>query len=207
MRDFVRVDVSACLMGAFLLLTLPSLFASELAPVRAGSGGVPRAVPRGGNTPSWRADLGRSHRRGRGGDGDGTLKQRQRAGLRSGRPRRKSAAGAYFPDIPTGGGLRTGAGGFQSAAGVPSGRRAGASLRSGAFLPKTGKSNCCLDRTGNTGDIGRSRAGSHILLETGNAAPDGGNFAGNQSIPAKKTLQTDTVRGTIGGELFNEVSL
>lgn len=23
MRDFVRVDVSACLMGAFLLLTLP----------------------------------------------------------------------------------------------------------------------------------------------------------------------------------------
>ncbi len=36
MRDFVRVDVSACLMGAFLLLTT----AAELASVRAGSGGV-----------------------------------------------------------------------------------------------------------------------------------------------------------------------
>ena len=164
-------------------------------------------MPWGGHSAPWRADLGRSHRRGRGGDGDGTLEQRQRAGLRSGRSRRKSAAGAYFPDIPTGCGLRTGAGGFQSAAGVPSGRRAGAALRSGAFLPETGESHCCLDGTGNTGDIGRSRADGHILLEAGNAAPDGGSFADNQGIPAKKTLQTDTVRGTIGGELFNEVSL
>ena len=162
---------------------------------------------RDSNTPSWRADLGHSHQRGWGGDGDGTIKQRQRAGLRSGRPRRKSAAGAYFPDIPTGCGLRTGAGGFQSAAGVPSGRRAGAALRSGAVLPKMGKSHCSLGRMGNNRGIGCSRAGGNLLLEAGNAAPDGGNFAGNQSIPAKKTLQTDTVRGTIGGELFNEVSL
>ena len=164
-------------------------------------------MPRGGNTPSWRADLGRSHRRGRGGDGDGTIKQRQRAGLRSGWPSRKPADGAYAPGVPTGGGLRTGAGGFQSAAGVPTGRRAGAALRSDAVLPQMGKSHCSLGRMGNNRDIGRSRADIHFLLEAGDAAPDGGNFAGNQSIPAKKTLQTDTVRGTIGGELFNEVSL
>ena len=198
MRDFVRVDVSACLMGAFLLLTLPLNWLLS---------GVPRAVPWGGYSAPWRADLGRPHRRGRGGDGDGTLEQRQRAGLRSGRPRRKPAAGAYFPDIPTGCGLRTGAGGFQSAAGVPTGRRAGAALRSDAVLPKMGKSHCSLGRMGNNRDIGRSRADIHFLLEAGDAAPDGGNFAGNQGVPAKKTLQTDTVRGTIGGELFNEVSL
>jgi hypothetical protein len=70
-----------------------------------------------------------------------------------------------------------------------------------------GKSHCNLGRMGNNRDIGRSRAGGNLLLEAGDAAPDGGNFAGNQSIPAKKTLQTDTVRGTIGGEHFNEVSL
>ena len=164
-------------------------------------------MPRDGYSAPWRADLGRSHQRGRGGDGDGTIKQRQRAGLRSGRSRWKSAAGAYFPNVPTGGGLRTGAGGFQSAAGVPTGRRAGAALRSDAVLPKMGKSHCSLGRMGNNRDIGRSRADIHFLLEAGDAAPDGGNFAGDQGIPAKKTLQTDTVRGTIGGELFNEVSL
>ena len=127
--------------------------------------------------------------------------------MRPGWPGRKSAAGAYVSGVPTGGGLRTGAGGFQSAAGVPTGRRAGAALRSGAFLPKMGKSHCSLGRMGNNRGIGCSRAGGNLLLEAGDAAPDGGNFAGNQSIPAKKTLQTDTVRGTIGGEHFNEVSL
>lgn len=47
MRDFVRVDVSACLMGAFLLLTLPlNWLLSALARRRSMS------CATGGNTPS-----------------------------------------------------------------------------------------------------------------------------------------------------------
>ena len=200
MRDFVRVDVSACLMGAFLLLTLPlnwllsALAAAAFHELCHGEA----ILLLGGRIWGVRIGVG------------GAVMETEplsSAGLRSGRPRRKSAAGAYFPNIPTGCGLRTGAGGVQSAAGVPSGRRAGAALRSDAVLPKMGKSHCNLGRMGNNRDIGRSRADIHFLLEAGNAAPDGGSFADSQGIPAKKSLQTDTVRGTIGGEDFNEVSL
>ena len=186
MRDFVRVDVSACLMGAFLLLTLPlnwllsALAAAAFHELCHGAA----ILLLGGRI--WGVRIGAG----------GAVMETE-----------PLSSGAYVSGVPTSGGLRTGAGGFQSAAGVPTGRRAGAALRSDAVLPKMGKSHCNLGRMGNNRDIGRSRADIHFLLEAGDAAPDGGNFAGDQGIPAKKTLQTDTVRGTIGGELFNEVSL
>ena len=184
MRDFVRVDVSACLMGAFLLLTLPlnwllsALAAAAFHELCHGAA----ILLLGGRI--W--------------------------GVRIG------AGGAVMETEPLSSGKE-----LVCALAGPAGsllmvlmlrvfpRVAVCALVQAAFnlLPEMGKSNCCLGRTGNTGDIGRSRAGGHILLETGNAAPDGGNFTGNQGAPAKKTLQTDTVRGTIGGELFNEVSL
>ncbi len=203
MRDFVRVDVSACLMGAFLLLTLPlnwllsALAAAAFHELCHGEA----ILLLGGRIWGVRIGVGGAVM-----ETEPLSSDKELVCALAG-PRRKSAAGAYFPNIPTGCGLRTGAGGVQSAAGVPSGRRAGAALRSDAVLPKMGKSHCNLGRMGNNRDIGRSRADIHFLLEAGNAAPDGGSFADSQGIPAKKTLQTDTVRGTIGGEHFNEVSL
>ena len=202
MRDFVRVDVSACLMGAFLLLTLPLnwllsalaaaafhelchgaailLLGGRIWGVRIGSGGaVMETEPLSSGKELVCALAGPA--------GSLLLVLTFRIFPRVAVCALVQGAFNLLPVFPLDGGR--------------------AALRSGAFLPETGESHCCLDGTGNTGDIGRSRTDGHILLEAGNAAPDGGSFADSQSIPAKKALQTDTVRGTIGGELFNEVSL
>ena len=171
MRDFVRVDVSACLMGAFLLLTLPlnwllsALAAAAFHELCHGAA----ILLLGGRI--W----GVSHRRGWSGDGDGTLEQRQRAGLRSGRPRQEACCWCLCFGCSHGWRSAHWCRGLSiccRCSPLDGGRALRCALA--RFCPKMGKSHCNLGRMGNNRDIGRSRAGGNSLLEAGDAAHDGG---------------------------------